>query len=70
MQVFRCPEVDWDPRVFCYAAKGHPELAAAADELVVTYMANATDFELLESDARLYRPRFLRVTFSRKPLFD
>jgi hypothetical protein len=33
-------------------------------------MANATDFALLESDARLYRPRFLRVTFSRKPLFD
>ena len=70
VQVFRCPEVDWDSRVFCYAAKGHPELAAAADELIVTYMANATDFALLESDARLYRPRFLRVTFSRKPLFD
>jgi len=70
VQVFRCPEVDWDPRVFCYAAKGHPELAAATDELIVTYMANATDFALLESDARLYRPRFLRVIFSRKPLFD
>lgn len=70
VQVFRCPEVGWDPRVFCYAAKGHPELAAAADELIVTYMANATDFALLESDARLYRPRFLRVTFSQKPLFD
>jgi hypothetical protein len=68
--VFRCPEVGWDPRVFCYAAKGHPELAAAADELIVTYMANATDFALLESDARLYRPRFLRVAFSQKPLFD
>ena len=70
VQVFRCPEVGWDPRVFCYAAKGHPELAAAADELIVTYMANATDFALLESDARLYRPRFLRVAFSQKPLFD
>ena len=70
VRVYRCPEVGWDPRVFCYAAKGHPELAAAADELIVTYMANATDFALLESDARLYRPRFLRVTFSQKPLFD
>jgi hypothetical protein len=70
VQVFRCPEVGWDSRVFCYAAKGHPELAAAADELIVTYMANATDFALLESDARLYRPRFLRVTFAQKPLFD
>jgi Domain of unknown function (DUF4185) len=65
--IYRCPEAGWDPRIFCYAAKGHPELAAAADELIVTYMANATDFALLESDARLYRPRFLRVTFSQKP---
>ena len=63
VRVYRCPEAGWDPRIFCYAAKGHPELAAAADELVVTYMANATDFALIESDARLYRPRFLRITF-------
>ena len=63
MKVYRCPEVGWDPRVFCYAAKGHPELSAAADELIVSYMANATDFALLASDPRLYRPRFLRVTF-------
>ncbi len=62
-RVYRCPEAGWDPRIFCYAAKGHPELAAAADELVLTYMANASDLALLESDARLYRPRFLRVTF-------
>jgi hypothetical protein len=66
VRVYRCPEAGWDPRIFCYAAKGHPELAAAADELIVTYMANATDFALLESDARLYRPRFLRVKFSRE----
>jgi hypothetical protein len=63
VRVYRCPEAGWDPRIFCYAAKGHPELAAAEDELIVSYMANATDFALLESDARLYRPRFLRVTF-------
>ena len=70
LRVYRCPEAGWDPRIFCYAAKGHPELAAATDELIVSYMANATDFALLESDARLYRPRFLRVTFFQKPLFD
>lgn len=62
-QVYRCPEAGWDPRIFCYAAKGHPELAAAADELIVTYMANATEIELLESDARLYRPRFIKIAF-------
>jgi hypothetical protein len=62
-QVYRCPEAGWDPRIFCYAAKGHPELAAAADELIVTYVANATEIELLESDARLYRPRFIKIAF-------
>jgi hypothetical protein len=66
VRVYRCPEADWDPRIFCYAAKGHPELAAAADELIITYMANSTELALLESDARLYRPRFLRVTFGRE----
>jgi hypothetical protein len=63
LPVYRCPEVDWDPRIFCYAAKEHPELGVAPGELIVTYMANATDFALLESDARLYRPRFLRISF-------
>jgi hypothetical protein len=69
-RVYRCPEMNWDPRIFCYAAKAHPELARNPDELIVTYVANSTDFALLESDARLYRPRFLRVTFSQRPLFD
>jgi len=70
VRVYRCPEVGWASRVFCYAAKGHPELAAAPEELIVTYVANATDFALLESDPRLYRPRFLRVTFFQKSLLD
>lgn len=63
-RVYRCPEMSWDSRIFCYAAKAHPELARNAGELIVTYVANATDLALLESDARLYRPRFLRVSFS------
>lgn len=62
-RVYRCPEMSWDSRIFCYAAKAHPELALDAGELIVTYLANATDFALLESNARLYRPRFLRITF-------
>jgi len=63
IHVYRCPEMVWDPRIFCYAAKGHPELAGSADELIVTYAANATDFSLLESDARLYFPKFIKITF-------
>lgn len=63
LRFFSCPEAGWDPRIFCYAAKGHPELAAGAGELIVTYVANATDLALLESDARLYRPRFVKIAF-------
>jgi hypothetical protein len=63
-RVYRCPEMSWDSRIFCYAAKAHPELAQGAGDMIVTYVANATDFGLLESDARLYRPRFLRITFN------
>jgi hypothetical protein len=63
LRFYSCPEAGWDPRIFCYAAKGHPELAAGAGELIVTYVANATEFALLESDARLYRPRFVKIAF-------
>lgn len=63
IRVYRCPEIDWDPRIFCYAGKGHPEIGGSPQELIVTYVANATDFALLESDARLYRPRFVKITF-------
>ncbi|MGE5255733.1 MAG: DUF5005 domain-containing protein [Hyphomicrobiales bacterium] len=66
-RVYQCPEMSWDPRIFCYGAKAHPELARDARELIVTYVANATDFTLLETDARLYQPRFLRVTFNSPP---
>jgi len=63
VRVFRCPEAEWDPRIFCYAGKGHPEIGAAPQELILTYVANAADFALLESDTRLYRPRFIKITF-------
>lgn len=63
LRVYRCPEAGWDPKIFCYAAKGHPEIEAGVGELIVTYVVNATDFALLESDARLYRPRFIKIAF-------
>jgi hypothetical protein len=62
--VYRCPEMDWAPKVFCYAAKAHPELTKAPDELLITYAANAWNFWDLFSDARLYWPRFVRVKLS------
>jgi hypothetical protein len=64
LRVYRCPEARRDPRIFCYAAKGHPEIAGSPEELIITYVTNSTDFELIRSDASLYRPRFLRIRFS------
>jgi hypothetical protein len=61
--LYECPEASWSADVFCYAAKGHPELSLAPDEIIVTYVASSLDFEKLAADARLYRPRFLRVRF-------
>lgn len=61
--LYRCPEEDWHANIFCYAAKGHPEISPAPDELIVTYVTNSYDFNQIESDARLYRPRFLLIRF-------
>ena len=64
LTLYTCPEMDWHPQNYCYAAKGHPELSYTADELIITYVANSLDFGQLFSDARLYWPRFLRIKFA------
>jgi len=61
--IYHCPEVEWDKRIFCYAAKGHPSVSRAPDELIVTYVANSTDFWYTAAHAEIYFPRFLRVRF-------
>jgi hypothetical protein len=63
--VYQCPEAQQDPRICCYATKGHPEIALSSEELILTYVAAscAGDINVL-SDANLYRPRFLRVHFT------
>jgi hypothetical protein len=61
-KVYECPEVEWHKTYFCYAAKAHPEISAK-DELIVTYVCNSTDFWKMAADARIYRPRFLRIKF-------
>ena len=63
VDLYQCPEMSTDEDILCYAAKGHPELSLAPDELIVTYVANSTDFYKMAADARLYRPRFIRVRF-------
>ncbi len=65
VKLYSCPEQEWGKRVFCYAAKAHPELCGGS-ELLITYAANATDFGQLVSDSRLYWPRFVKVTLAEK----
>ncbi len=63
--VYRCPEAQRNPRICCYAAKGHPEIASSPEELILTYVANSCDGDLnILADASLYRPRFLRIHFA------
>lgn len=61
--IYKCPDAVDEKRVFCYAAKAHPELSGSGD-LLISYATNSTDFQQVASDARLYWPRFVRLKFS------
>jgi hypothetical protein len=62
VELYRCPEMARDKKLFCYAAKAHPFLAAGDNELVVSYCVNSFDFWQVVREAGLYWPRFVRVT--------
>ena len=66
ISIFQCPEAGRDDSIFCYAAKAHSALSERPDQLIVTYIANSVDFNTVVDDTRLYRPRFLRVTFPKR----
>ena len=61
-KIYKCPEYKWHKTYFCYAGKGHQELSGS-DELIITYACNSTDFWQMARDARIYRPRFLKIKF-------
>ena len=63
--LYQCPEVNWGKNILCYAAKAHPALSETSSSLIITYITNAMDLNLLYKDARLYFPRFLKVLFKR-----
>ncbi len=60
--LYQCPEMRISKGVFCYAGKAHPELSAP-NELLISYAANSQTASEVFNDARLYWPRFIRVTF-------
>jgi hypothetical protein len=49
---------------FAYAAKSHTALSREG-ELLVSYVINSTDFDVMVNDADIYRPRFIRVLLDR-----
>ena len=65
--LYQCPEAQRQKNIICYAAKGHPAILTGPEELVISYIANSTDFDTMASDAGLYRPRFIKVRFGLGP---
>jgi hypothetical protein len=61
--LYECPEMGRDRGVFCYGAKAHPSLSSAPN-VVVSYVVNSFDFWQVARDARLYWPRFVRLTLA------
>jgi hypothetical protein len=61
--LYECLEMGRDKKVFCYAAKAHPSLSSGHD-LVVSYVVNSFDFWQVAREAKLYWPRFVRVTLA------
>ena len=61
--VYQCPEIEWSPNYFCYAAKAHPELADRDVELIVSYMTNSKVLHDCFDDLRIYFPRFVKILF-------
>lgn len=59
--IYEKPESKW-PGVFSYAGKAHPALSGDPNELVISYAANAWNFFQVINDARLYWPRFVKVS--------
>ncbi len=62
IKAFDCPDKHWHEKTYSYAAKAHPELSKSPNELIVTYATNSMHFPDLFDDARLYWPRFVRLT--------
>jgi hypothetical protein len=61
-EIYKTPEMSWDKTYFCYAGRGHIELSGLND-LLVSYVCNSTNVGKMANDARIYRPKFIRVTF-------
>jgi len=57
-------DIQKDKALFTYAAKSHVCISRTG-ELLVSYVINAIDFDMLIQNADLYRPRFIRIPLNR-----
>ena len=48
-------------KVFCYAPKAHPELARAANEIILTFMSNTISFTDILDMPNVYIPQAVRI---------
>lgn len=62
--LYRAPEPRRDSAIACYAGKEHPELAARGNEVVISYVCNASP-EKIGRDPALYTPLFVRLRLTR-----
>ncbi|AQP49344.1 hypothetical protein BW730_11375 [Tessaracoccus aquimaris] len=70
IEVYRMPEVGpfgsyGDPNIFGYNPHEHPELRRG-NELVISYNINTFDNMAIYDDVTIYRPRFIRATFTHR----
>jgi hypothetical protein len=64
--LYECPEMSRDKNLFCYGAKAHPVLSLDG-AVIVSYVVNSFDFWQVAREAKLYWPRFVRVTLDSRP---
>lgn len=62
--LYNCEEYRLYPnKIFCYAAKAHPEITIEDNGLILTYVCNTLDEKLIEKNLHLIRPMFFKVLF-------
>lgn len=61
---YQVKDIEKDRALFTYAAKSHACISRPG-ELLVSYVINAVDFDMLIANADLYRPRFIRIPLNR-----
>lgn len=65
--LYQAPEAVRNPKLLCYGAKHHPELATADRTLVITYCLNPGPLAAHRTQPMLYFPRAVTVTLKPSP---